>query len=1304
MKFISLFSALFLFANLSVYAQGLEGIIVERFYETDAADETNALDNGSVVPLPAGSVVYRVFVDMAEGYKFSQVFGTAEHPMTVNATADFYNDPSYGVTVNPGTISANNIRKHTALIDSWFTTGGASNGKVGVLKIEDTDGSVGNLQNVLANNPGGCYGSPINGANAQDGMTPNSPTTYLVPNSLGVGGALEALDQTPGNSVLIDGGAVAALGGIVGPTASNRVMIAQFTLNGDITFALNVQLVNALTGVAENYVASNPMAGELTHPTLNYNSNIAPTISLTSPVNGSTIGFGDYTLTANANDELGYVTAVEFFVDGVSVGIDNTAPFEVVYNATVGGHTITATAIDGDCLTADSQTINVTVSSNSAPTVTLAAPTVAVEGSSITLSSAASDSDGAITQVEFFVNGVSVGVDASAPYSVVWTATLGVDQAITAIATDDSGLSTTSNVVLITVNTNIAPTVSITFPFSTTDVTAPEMVALTADAVDSDGTIVSVEFFINGVSVGTANAAPFIVNWMSMAGPAQIVAVATDSNGAQTTSVSVSIDVLDPSTEPYAVTAVTQLCDDPAYCVPISASAAFPVSGVIGYDITMNYDASSLAPTGLFDYSNDLIDASLVTVNVTTVSAGVVQVTITLNGNAPAGTQFQGYGDLVCIQFNRLSGLGASDSTQVAVSTLIESYVDGIQTVDVNSAYIYSEQNTFYHGVLSHGATGAPLNDVNESSSASAPENVVYGATSGIINTEDGSANFNFSGEFMHDLNNGLEIAISRDIDNNASIQNTVNGADVLITKALLSGTHTPTIWEILAMDVNLDGVVSAGDISQMNQRATLMIGEYQQVWNTTGQPSKDWIFIDESRLSSPAFAISATFPADDQVGFSPNRVPSVPFTLASAASNFDPTSAECQQWDVENYKAVLLGDVNGSLFLYGVNIQDSIRFDLSQAVLTNDGTSSFIEVPVIAQLVGSNARALDVAMKFNQNKLAYNATITIASDVEAVAHYNVADQYVRLTATRNTDVVFANGDVIAHIKFEVLDDCAAVFSTDFNSISTWINGAASGNRIIDGAAPPAPIQIISAAPYCVGSPIELSYSDMIDGSMITNYAWAFGDGTTANGQNVSASITSSGVTPILLSLTAANGCSYEVPSEVFVSTSPVSTFTYSFDAGTGVVTFDNNSTISAGSIADNDWNFGDNTTSTDVDPTHTYAASGNYTASLTVTSAGGCTSTFELSVNASVGVDELNEMLPISIYPNPTTNSVRVESAVEGQLFVLDQAGRKVMDGIRITANVAYMLDVAAWAEGMYQVVLVNGTESGAVRLVKIN
>jgi PKD repeat protein len=1303
MKFFYLVLASLLISVQASFAQGLEGIIVERFYETDAADEANALDNGSVVPLPVGSVVYRVFVDMADGYKFSQLFGTLEHPLSVNATAEFYNDPSYGVTVNPATISANNIRKHTALIDSWFTTGGASNGKVGVLKIEDTDGSVGNQHNVLANNPGGCYGVPINGTDAQDGMTLNSPTTYLVPNSLGVGGALEALDQTAGSSVYIDGGAIAALGGIVGPTATNRVMIAQFTVNGDITFALNVQLVNATTGAAENYVASNPIVGELTHPTLTYNSNIAPTITITAPSNGSTIGFGDYTLTANAGDEQGYVTSVEFFVDGVSVGVDNTAPYEVVYNATVGSHTITATAIDGDCLTGNAQSVSVSVSSNSAPAVTLDAPTIAVEGSSITLSSTASDSDGSITQVEFFVDGVSVGTDATSPYSVVWVATLGANQTITAVATDDSGLSTTSNTVLITVNGNNAPTVSITFPFSTSDFTAPEMVALTAEAFDADGSVVSVEFFINGELVGTATSTPFIVNWMSVAGPAEIVAVATDSNGAQTTSVSVNLEVLDPSTEPYAVGSITQTCDVTEFCVPISVSAAFPVSGVIGYDITMNYDPNDLEPTGTSELFSDLIDGNLISATVTVASAGVAQVMITLNGNAPSGTQFQGYGDLICVRFSRLSGLGANDSTEVSVSSVIESYVSGPMTASANSAFQYSQPNTFYSGNITTGESSISLGE-NESNASATPQTLVYGSTNGAVNNPAAPSVVEANGSFMHDLNNGLDLVIERDIDNTASIQKTVNGADVLLAKALLNGSYTPTIFEILAMDVNMDGTVTAGDISQMNQRATLMIGEYQQAWNTTGQPAKDWIFVDAARLSEAAFAISASFPDDDGVGFSALRVPAIPFALPTAASDFNPNSASCQQWASENYKAIFLGDVNASYGLNLANSQDSILFDLSQAVYTSDGASNFIEVPMIAQFAGNDVRSFDAAFKFNQNKLAYNSSVAIAADLELVSAYNVDDEYARLIATRNTSESILDGAVVAHVKFEILDECSAVFSTDFNSISTWLNGEVAGYRFIDGATLPDPIQLVSAAPYCVGSPIELSYADVIDGNVIETYDWQFGDGSVATGQEVSVSITAPGATPITLSMTAANGCTYQVAGEVFVSTSPVASFSYTFDTNTSLVTFDNTSTISSGNIATYNWNFGDNNTSTDADPTYTYASSGTYTVTLTAISALGCSSSYETQVNASVGVEELVADFVMQVYPNPAEEKAFVISSVKGVMVVVDQAGRKVLEGASITPNIAHMIDSSTWAEGMYQVVLTTPTGSRTTRLVKVN
>ena len=263
-----LFVALFACSFAAAQAQGLDGIVVERYYKANAADVSDATAQGAVVPLTTGSITYRVYVDMAAGYKFSQIFGSSTHAMTVSSTANFYNDPNWGVSLDPGTVSTTNIRKNTGMIDSWFTTGGTAVGKVGVRKIDDTDGSLGNAQSILANNPGSCFGSPINGATSFDGMVSAIANSYLEPNVLGLGSALDVLDQTAGSSITINDGAIAALGGVVGATADNLVLIGQFTTTGSLSFALNVQLINISTGVAENYVASSPVSGELTSASL----------------------------------------------------------------------------------------------------------------------------------------------------------------------------------------------------------------------------------------------------------------------------------------------------------------------------------------------------------------------------------------------------------------------------------------------------------------------------------------------------------------------------------------------------------------------------------------------------------------------------------------------------------------------------------------------------------------------------------------------------------------------------------------------------------------------------------------------------------------------------------------------------------------------------------------------------------------------------------------------------------------------------------------------------------------------------
>ncbi|MFQ3579357.1 MAG: Ig-like domain-containing protein, partial [Bacteroidales bacterium] len=79
-----------------------------------------------------------------------------------------------------------------------------------------------------------------------------------------------------------------------------------------------------------------------------------------------------------------------------------------------------------------------------------------------------------------------------------------------------------------------------------TTANAPASFTLTATATDSDGTITSVEFY-NGTTrlgVGTANGSTYTFTWANVAaGTYTITAVATDNNGAKTTSAAIQLTV-----------------------------------------------------------------------------------------------------------------------------------------------------------------------------------------------------------------------------------------------------------------------------------------------------------------------------------------------------------------------------------------------------------------------------------------------------------------------------------------------------------------------------------------------------------------------------------------------------------------------------------------------------------------------------------------------------------------------------------------------------------------------------------------
>jgi hypothetical protein len=95
---------------------------------------------------------------------------------------------------------------------------------------------------------------------------------------------------------------------------------------------------------------------------------------------------------------------------------------------------------------------------------------------------------------------------------------------------------------------NVAPAVRITSPAAGASFTAPATVPITADALDSDGTIAKVDFFAGDALIGTDTTSPYTASFANApAGSFSLTAQATDNKGAVTKSAPVGITVLAPT-------------------------------------------------------------------------------------------------------------------------------------------------------------------------------------------------------------------------------------------------------------------------------------------------------------------------------------------------------------------------------------------------------------------------------------------------------------------------------------------------------------------------------------------------------------------------------------------------------------------------------------------------------------------------------------------------------------------------------------------------------------------------------------
>lgn len=493
----------------------------------------------------------------------------------------------------------------------------------------------------------------------------------------------------------------------------------------------------------------------------------------------------------------------------------------------------------------------------------------------------------------------------------------------------------------------------------------------------------------------------------------------------------------------YSIDTTTGICSDPSFCVPVRALDT--VKNVIGYDFSLSYNKTKVQPTGTIFIAGDLINPGYASYATHADSLnGVIHISVFLNPSAPASTFFQGIGKLLCVEFIKKPALSPVDTLVFDIPFVQESYVNDVNGKLADSGFYINKKNTFYNASLKFWSDNSPIayDSLNPGHYLITK---IFGSDSNCVNLYPTNVLYpDLNGNFTYNLLHGPFIRINRDILSSTDVQPVINGFDANLGHKVLVNdlSFVPNIYQLIALDVNTDGIISAGDISQLNQRSVKTIPEFKQAWNYTnngnsnGQPSKDWLFVDSILLLKPGYKISTTYPLNDGTGYSKFKVPVVPFCLPIAASGSD----SCLSFNSSAYTGILLGDVNGNYdaiapdgVIKRINeAKGKIYLDLDKAVKGY----GYIDIPVSFTST-EKIVSLDFAIRFNERNLRFERLIGTASYLtDAIVHYSKDDHTLRFTS--NSHQRYDPDKNVAYMRFATYEKFDISFLT---TLIGYLNG-----------------------------------------------------------------------------------------------------------------------------------------------------------------------------------------------------------------------------------------------------------------------
>ena len=289
-------------------------------------------------------------------------------------------------------------------------------------------------------------------------------------------------------------------------------------------------------------------------------------------------------------------------------------------------------------------------------------------------------------------------------------------------------------------------------------------------------------------------------------------------------------------------------------------------------------------------------------------------------------------------------------------------------------------------------------------------------------------------------------------------------------------------------------------------------------------------------------------------------------------------------------------------------------------------------------------------------------------TDPDAVASVDCVDASCEFDGSGSSD---PDGDDIVEYAWDFGDGASSAQESGSHTYAasgpytvtltvTDARGATGSTSVeVDVEVPPNTDPDAVASVDCVDASCEFdgSGSSDPDGDDIVEYAWDFGDGASSAQESGSHTYAASGPYTVTLTVTDARGAtgstSVEVDVEVPPNTDPDAVA--SVDCVDASCEFDGSgsSDPDGDDIVEYAWDFGDGASSAQESGSHTYAASGPYTVTLTVTDARGATGS--TSVEVDVEVPPVSEAIGFRAAAAEATNNTSVTVDIPSTVEVGD-------------------------------------------------